>query len=142
LAAVRKADPDGKSSQLLRDLAVEFLTDATLKAWQHRRRVRQAQQAHCRLRRGRVASGKSESTYGILRGLAMDQRYMVKQYVAVVQNKRGSRFMVFETGDSRWYLFSELYPGPTLIATGLQFPVREKSPRRHSPSLAKLVLGK
>jgi hypothetical protein len=59
----------------------------------------------------------------------MDQRYMVKQYVAVVQNSRGSRFMVFETGDARWYLFSQLYPGPNLIATGLQFPVLKKDLR-------------
>jgi hypothetical protein len=59
----------------------------------------------------------------------LDRRYQVKQYVAVVQNRRGSRFMVFETGDSRWYLFSQLYPGPGLIATGLQFPVEKKELR-------------
>ena len=29
-AAVRKADPDGKSPKLVRDLAVEFMTDAML----------------------------------------------------------------------------------------------------------------
>lgn len=59
----------------------------------------------------------------------MDRRYQVKQYVAVVQNSRGSKFMVFETGDAKYYLFSQLYPGPTLIQTGLQFPVLKKDLR-------------
>jgi hypothetical protein len=49
--------------------------------------------------------------------------------LAVVKNSRGSRFMVFKTGDDRWYLFSQLYPGPTLIQTGLQFPVEKKELR-------------
>jgi hypothetical protein len=61
--------------------------------------------------------------------IAMDRRYQVKQYVAVVQNRRGSRFMVFKTGDDRYYLFSQLYPGPTLIQTGVQFPVEKKNLR-------------
>ena len=59
----------------------------------------------------------------------MDRRYQVKQYVAVVQNRRGSRFMVFRTGDDRWYLFAQLYPGPGLIQTGLQFPVEKSNLR-------------
>lgn len=52
-----------------------------------------------------------------------DPRYQVKQYVAVVQNSRGRKFMVFETGDDRFYLFSLLdnYGCQTLI----QFPVRK-----------------
>jgi hypothetical protein len=58
-----------------------------------------------------------------------DRRMMVQKYVAVVQNRRGSRFMVFQTGDEKYYLFSQLYPGPGLIATGLQFPVEKKNLR-------------
>ena len=38
----------------------------------------------------------------------MDQRYMVKQYVAVARSSRGQRWMVFETGDARYYLFHAL----------------------------------
>lgn len=53
----------------------------------------------------------------------MDNRYGVKQYVAVVQGAH-SRFMVFETGDSRFYLFSQLDPDG--CATGLQVPVSKK----------------
>jgi hypothetical protein len=45
----------------------------------------------------------------------------VKQYVAVVQG-RGGKFMVFETGDPEFYLFSTLCNG---VQTGLQFPVRK-----------------
>lgn len=41
----------------------------------------------------------------------MDRRYMVKQYVAIVQNKRGHRFRVFCTGDEKYYLFDPLIPG-------------------------------
>lgn len=47
----------------------------------------------------------------------------VKQYVAIVKNpSTGTRFMVFETGDPKFYLFSQLFP-KTDISTGLQFPV-------------------
>jgi hypothetical protein len=38
----------------------------------------------------------------------MDRRYMIKQYVAVVQNQRGQRFMVFRTGDDHFYYFDPL----------------------------------
>jgi len=61
--------------------------------------------------------------------MSFDRRYQVQKYVAVVANRRGSRFMVFETGDDKYYLFSQLYPGPTLIQTGLQFPVLKKDLR-------------
>lgn len=54
--------------------------------------------------------------------MTMDRRYGVKQYIAIVKNGDGMRFMVFATGDTKYYLFSQLYPG-TLSATGLQFPV-------------------
>lgn len=47
----------------------------------------------------------------------------VKQFVAVVRGRHGSRFMVFETGDERFYLFSQLDPAG--CATGLQVPVRK-----------------
>jgi hypothetical protein len=53
----------------------------------------------------------------------------VKQYVAVLQKASGGRFMVFATGDQKYYLFSQLYPG-TLTATGLSFPVRKADLRR------------
>jgi len=59
---------------------------------------------------------------------------MVKQYVAVVEARTrwGSviPFMVFRTGDDRFYLFSQLYPG-TLTATGLQFPVLKSELKPH-----------
>lgn len=45
----------------------------------------------------------------------------VKQFVAVVQNRRGSRFMVFTCNDSRYYVFSQLDPDG--CATGLLWPV-------------------
>lgn len=53
----------------------------------------------------------------------MNRRYQVMQYVAVVQNERGMRFMVFRTGDPKYYLFSQLLPGPGLVASGLSWPV-------------------
>jgi hypothetical protein len=46
----------------------------------------------------------------------------VKQYVAVVENSRGTKFMVFETGDPKYYLFSVLKDG---CQGGLMFPVRK-----------------
>ena len=56
----------------------------------------------------------------------MDRRYGVMQYVAVVQNERGMRFMVFRTGDPKFYLFAQLPPGPGLVASGLSWPVAKK----------------
>ncbi|MGH9968106.1 MAG: hypothetical protein ACREBG_09780 [Pyrinomonadaceae bacterium] len=47
----------------------------------------------------------------------------VKQHVAVVQNSRGARFRVFETGNPKFYLFSTIAPDGT--EGGLQFPVRK-----------------
>jgi hypothetical protein len=57
----------------------------------------------------------------------MDQRYMVKQYVAVVKNERGVRFRVFETGDSKFYLFDPLDKYD--CSTCCQFPVRKSELR-------------
>lgn len=54
----------------------------------------------------------------------MTRAYMVKQYVAVVQNSRGTKFMVFQTGDEKFYLFSPLDPSGC-VAAGMQFPVRK-----------------
>jgi len=55
----------------------------------------------------------------------MNNRYapemQVKQYVAVVQNSRGSRFRVFETGDPKFYLLSAIAPDGA--EGGLQFSV-------------------
>jgi hypothetical protein len=51
----------------------------------------------------------------------MDRRYMVKQYVAVVQNRFGQRFMVFRTGDEQFYLFDPLDRGGCSTCRG--FPV-------------------
>ena len=39
--------------------------------------------------------------------MRMDPRMMVKQYVAVVRS-RFCRFMVFRTGDEKYYLFCPL----------------------------------
>lgn len=50
----------------------------------------------------------------------------VKQYVAVVKG-RFCRFMVFETGDARYYLFAQLDPDG--CQTGLQVPVRKSELR-------------
>ena len=55
----------------------------------------------------------------------MDLRYQVQRYVAVVKNRRGRQFMVFRTGDTKWYLFQPV--DADLCATSLPaFPV-EKS---------------
>lgn len=59
---------------------------------------------------------------------AEQRRYMVKQYVAVVQNRRGTRFMVFRTGDEKYYLFCPLNADGCLST--LQFPVRKTELRR------------
>ena len=48
------------------------------------------------------------------------QEMQVKQYVAIVQGKWG-KFMVFETGNPKFYLFSAL--DKLGCQTGLQFPV-------------------
>ncbi len=55
----------------------------------------------------------------------MDVRYQVKQYVAVVKNRWGNRFMVFRTGDDKFYLFQPV--DADLCATSLPgFPVEKK----------------
>lgn len=52
----------------------------------------------------------------------MDRRYQVMQYVAVVRGRWG-RFMVFKTGDPKFYLFQPLL-GDTTIAAEIQaFPI-------------------
>ena len=62
-----------------------------------------------------------------------DQRaYMVKNYVAVVQNRRGQKFMVFRTGDEKYYLFDPLRPDGTSGCVG--FPVRKTCLRREIAS--------
>lgn len=53
----------------------------------------------------------------------MDKTYQVKQYVAVVKNRYGGRFMVFRTGDDRFYLFQPVAPDGCLAT--FQFPVRK-----------------
>lgn len=55
----------------------------------------------------------------------MDRRYMVQQYVAVVKNPRGQKFMVFRTGDEKFYLFVVLTPDG--CCSDIQFPVRKTS---------------
>lgn len=63
----------------------------------------------------------------------LDQRaYMVKQYVAVVQNRRGTKFMVFRTGDDKFYLFCPLHNG---CLSDVQFPVRKTELRREIASM-------
>ena len=61
-------------------------------------------------------------------GTPMDRRYMVKNYVAVVQNPWGTKMMVFRSGDEKYYLFCPLdkdgCQGP------VQFPVRKTELRR------------
>lgn len=46
--------------------------------------------------------------------------YQVKQFVAVVKNCFGDNFMVFKTGNPKYYLFSVVKNG---IQTEVQFPV-------------------
>lgn len=64
--------------------------------------------------------------------MEMDPRYQVKQYVAVVQNRRGQRFMVFRTGDEKYYLFAPL-DADGCVST-YQFPVRKTNLRREIAS--------
>lgn len=54
-----------------------------------------------------------------------DRRRQVAQWVGVHTNTRGVPFMVFNTGDQRYYLFRQCYPG-TLTNTGLEFPVERR----------------
>lgn len=50
------------------------------------------------------------------------QELGVKQYVTIIQNPRtGTKFMVFETGNPKYYLFQQL--DPQGFATQLQIPV-------------------
>lgn len=58
----------------------------------------------------------------------MDRRFMVKQYIAVVQNRVGTRFMVFQSGDERWYLFCPVDADGCLSTN--QFPVKKTDLRR------------
>jgi hypothetical protein len=58
----------------------------------------------------------------------MDTRaFQVKQYVAVVRNGWGNRFMVFRTGDDKFYLF--VLVDSHGCFTELQFPVRKSDLR-------------
>lgn len=54
----------------------------------------------------------------------MDRRLMIKQYVAIVKNRRGQRFRVFSTGDDKFYVFDPLIPG-TDSSGCIQFSVRK-----------------
>lgn len=55
--------------------------------------------------------------------MSYDPRYQVKQFVAVVANGAGTRFMVFETGDAKHYLFTAL--GPDGDVGSVSVPVRK-----------------
>lgn len=59
----------------------------------------------------------------------MDRRFMVKQYIAVVENAWGTKLMVFQSGDEKYYLFCPLDPDGCQAA-GLQFPVRKTDLRK------------
>lgn len=62
------------------------------------------------------------------RGAGMDQRYQVKQYVAIVRSSTGQRFQVFITGDPKWYLFVPMI-GETSCVGSIQFPVEKSNLR-------------
>jgi len=51
-----------------------------------------------------------------------DPKYGIKQYVAVVRNRRGGRFRVFETGDPKYYMFDQLI-GETSASSRIMFPI-------------------
>lgn len=53
----------------------------------------------------------------------MGRRYMVQQYVAVVQSRFGQRFMVYRTGDDKYYYFDPLDRDGCSTCTG--FPVQK-----------------
>lgn len=55
-----------------------------------------------------------------------DPRYQVKQYVARVEGERAA-FRVFETGDARVWLFSQVDEND--CDTGLQMPVLKRDVR-------------
>jgi len=57
----------------------------------------------------------------------MDTRFQVKQYVAVVQGQIG-KFMVFQTGDQKFYLFAQIKDG---CLTGLNFPIEKRRLRNN-----------
>ena len=54
--------------------------------------------------------------------------YGVKQFVAVVQNRHGTKFMVFTTGDARYYWFQTLDQDECAVV-GMAFPVRKSDLR-------------
>ena len=57
----------------------------------------------------------------------MDLRYQVKQWLGVVTTKRGVPWIVFTTGDAKWWLFCQCFPRQNcLIQTGVQCPVAKK----------------
>ena len=64
----------------------------------------------------------------------MDQRYMVKRYLARVRPRSGYVFDVFSTGRPGWLLFCPIAgtdaQGNGGYQTGLQFPVQRADLRR------------
>jgi hypothetical protein len=62
-----------------------------------------------------------------MKAMGFEVDMMTKRYVAVVQNSFGEKFMVFETGDPRFYLFSTVSKDG--CQGGIQFPVRKSDLR-------------
>lgn len=63
-----------------------------------------------------------------LQDSGMDRRYMIKQFIAVVQNRWGQRFMVFRTGEEKYYYFDPIDRYGCSGCAG--FPVRKTDLRR------------
>jgi len=54
----------------------------------------------------------------------------VTRFVAVIHNARGTRFMVFETGDPKFYLFNILLPERScILCSTISFAVRKSTLR-------------
>ena len=57
-------------------------------------------------------------------GRAVGQEFGTKQFVAVVEGRTGSHFMVFKCGNERFYLFQPIDEAGCAI--GQSFPVERK----------------
>jgi len=57
-----------------------------------------------------------------------DNRFQVKQLVAVVKNNDGHRFAVYKTGDESYYFFQLIIDGT--MSSDICFPVRKTELRK------------
>ncbi len=58
--------------------------------------------------------------------IEFDPRYGVTKFIGIIHNNCGTRFLVFETGDPKFYLFNILLPfANCIICSTISFAVRK-----------------